>query len=159
MLVGIVSKNGNLLLNIPVKGDGTIDDKEVAILEKIAAWMEVNKESIFDTRQWNHYGEGPASESVKTADNKSFNEGKIKLSAKDIRYNQNGKILYATLLGIPSDNICLKSLGKNKNKDKIKSIQILGSKEKLSWKQYADSLVIIKPKIIPNDIAVVFKIK
>jgi len=159
MLVDIVSKNGNLLLNIPVKGDGTIDDKEVAILEKIAAWMEVNKESIFDTRPWKHYGEGPASESVKTADNKSFNEGKIKLSAKDIRYNQNGKILYATLLGIPSDNICLKSLGKNKNKDKIKSIQILGSKEKLSWKQYADSLVIIKPKIIPNDIAVVFKIK
>ena len=159
MLVDIVSKNGNLLLNIPVKGDGTIDDKEMAILEKIAAWMEVNKESIFDTRPWKHYGEGPASESLKTADNKSFNEGKIKLSAKDIRYNQNGKILYATLLGIPSDNICLKSLGKNKNKDKIKSIQILGSKEKLSWKQYADSLVIIKPKIIPNDIAVVFKIK
>ncbi|SHH17817.1 alpha-L-fucosidase [Flavobacterium johnsoniae] len=159
MLVDIVSKNGNLLLNIPVKGDGTIDDKEVAILEKIAAWMEVNKESIFDTRPWKHYGEGPASESVKTADNKSFNEGKIKLSAKDIRYNQNGKILYATLLGIPSDNICLKSLGKNKNKDKIKSIQILRSKEKLWWKQYADSLVIIKPKIIPNDIAVVFKIK
>ena len=159
MLVDIVSKNGNLLLNIPVKGDGTIDDKEVAILEKIAAWMEVNKESIFDTRPWKYFGEGPASESIKTADNKSFNEGKVKLSAKDIRYNQNGKILYATLLGLPSDNICLKSLGKNKNKYKIKSIQILGSKEKLSWKQYADSLVILKPKIIPNDIAVVFKIK
>jgi alpha-L-fucosidase len=60
---------------------------------------------------------------------------------------------------LPSDNICLKSLGKNKNKNKIKSIQILGSKEKLSWKQYTDSLVIIKPKIIPNDIAIVFKIK
>ena len=159
MLIDIVSKNGNLLLNIPVKGDGTIDDKEVAILEKIAAWMEVNKESIFDTRPWKYFGEGPASESVKTADNKSINEGKIKLSAKDIRYNQNGKILYATLLGIPSDNICLKSLGKNKNKDKIKNIQILGSKEKLSWKQYGDSLVIIKPKIIPNDIALVLKIK
>jgi len=159
MLVDIVSKNGNLLLNIPVKGDGTIDDKEVAILEKIAAWMEVNKESIFDTRPWKYFGEGPASESIKTADNKSFNEGKVKLSAKDIRYNQNGKILYATLLGLPSDNICLKSLGKNKNKYKIKSIQILGSKEKLSWKQYTDSLVIIKPKIIPNDIAIVFKIK
>ena len=159
MLVDIVSKNGNLLLNIPVKGDGTIDDKEVAILEKIASWMEVNKESIFDTRPWKHYGEGPASEVIKPVNNQSFNEGKIKLSAKDIRYNQNGKILYATLLGVPSDNICLKSLGKNKNKDKIKSIQILGSKEKLSWKQYADSLVIIKPKIIPNDIAIVLKIK
>ena len=159
MLVDIVSKNGNLLLNIPVKGDGTIDDKEVAILEKIAAWMEVNKESIFDTRPWKLYGEGPSADLSNPINSQGFNEGKIKLSAKDIRYNQNGKILYATLLGTPSDNICLKSLGSNKNKDKIKSIQILGSKEKLSWKQYADSLVIKKPKIIPNDIAIVFKIK
>ena len=159
MLVDIVSKNGNLLLNIPVKGDGTIDDKEVAILEKIAAWMEVNKESIFDTRPWKLYGEGPSADLSNPINSQGFNEGKIKLSAKDIRYNQNGKILYATLLGTPSDNICLKSLGSNKNKDKIKSIQILGSKEKLSWKQYADSLVIKKPKIIPNDIAIVFKMK
>jgi alpha-L-fucosidase len=159
MLVDIVSKNGNLLLNIPVKGDGTIDDKEVAILEKIAVWMEVNKESIFDTRPWKLYGEGPSADLSNPINSQGFNEGKIKLSAKDIRYNQNGKILYATLLGTPSDNISLKSLGKNKSKDKIKSIQILGSKEKLSWKQYADSLVIIKPKIIPNDIAIVFKIK
>lgn len=159
MLVDIISKNGNLLLNIPVKGDGTIDDKEEAILERIAAWMEVNKESIFDTRPWKLYGEGPSADLSNPINSQGFNEGKIKLSAKDIRYNQNGKILYATLLGVPSDNISLKSLGRNKNKDKIKSIQILGSKEKLSWKQYADSLVIIKPKIIPNDIAVVFKIK
>nr|WP_294932306.1 alpha-L-fucosidase [uncultured Flavobacterium sp.] len=159
MLVDIVSKNGNLLLNIPVKGDGTIDDKEVAILEKIADWMDVNKESIFDTRPWKLYGEGPASDAVKPGEYKSFNEGKVKLSANDIRYNQNGKILYATLLGVPSNDICLKSLGKNKNNAKIKSIQILGNKEKLSWKQYADSLVITKPKIIPNDIAMVLKIK
>jgi len=159
MLVDIVSKNGNLLLNIPVKGDGTIDDKEVAILEKIAAWMEVNKESIFDTRPWKFYGEGPVSDAVKPSEYKSFNEGKVKFSANDIRYNQNGNILYATLLGVPTNNITMKLLGKSKGNPKIKSIRMLGSKEKIVWKQYADSLIINKPKTILNDIAVVFHIQ
>jgi len=166
MLVDIVSKNGNLLLNIPVKGDGTIDDKEVAILENIAAWMDINKESIFDTRPWKEYGEGPASEAANSLNSEvakpvnalEFNEGKVKLSAKDIRYNQKGNVLYATVLGVPTANVSLKFLGKKKDNATIKSIKVLGSKEKLLWKQYPDSLVIQKPKIVPNNIAVVFKI-
>ena len=51
-LVNIVSKNGNLLLNVPVRGDGTIDEKELAIVEGIAGWMDVNKQCIFATRPW-----------------------------------------------------------------------------------------------------------
>ena len=159
MLVDIVSKNGNLLLNIPVKGDGTIDDKEVAILENIAAWMDINKESIFDTRPWKQFGEGPAAEMANPIDAAGFNEGKIKLSARDIRYNQKRNVLYATVLGVPSTNVSLKLLGKKNEHARIKSIKVLGSKEKLSWKQYGDSLVIQKPKVIPNNIAVVFKIQ
>ncbi|KAB2819563.1 MAG: alpha-L-fucosidase, partial [Paludibacter sp.] len=45
MLIDVVSKNGNLLLNIPIRGDGTIDDKGIAVLEGIAGWMEINQES------------------------------------------------------------------------------------------------------------------
>ena len=52
MLADIVSKNGNLLLDIPVRGDGSIDDKEEAILEGIAEWMDVNHECIYATRPW-----------------------------------------------------------------------------------------------------------
>jgi alpha-L-fucosidase len=157
-LVDIVSKNGNLLLNIPVRGDGTIDEKEIAILEEIAAWMEVNKESIFDTRPWKVYGEGPAAEAVNPMNGPGFNEGKIKFSAKDIRYNQNGKVLYATLLGTPEGTVLLKSLGKTKGNGAVKRIEMLGSKEKISWKQNADSLVVQKPNQSPNSTAVVFKI-
>jgi alpha-L-fucosidase len=76
-----------------------------------------------------------------------------------VRYNQKGKVLYATVLGAPSTDVSLKLLGKKKSNAAIKSIKVLGSKEKLSWKQYPDSLVIQKPKIIPNNIAVVFKIQ
>lgn len=157
MLVDIVSKNGNLLLNIPVRGDGTIDDKEVAILEGIAAWMNVNSESIFDTRPWDIFGEGPSTEASNPVNAQGFNEGKIKLTASDIRFNRKGDILYATVMGIPVDKISIKSL--SKDKVKIKSIEMLGSKEKLSWKQYSEKLVIEKPTSVPNDIAIVFKIQ
>ena len=60
MLIDIVSKNGNLMLNIPVKGDGTIDSDEQAIVEGIGKWMEPNGEAIFATRPWQVYGEGPS---------------------------------------------------------------------------------------------------
>jgi len=158
MLIDIVSKNGNLLLNIPVRGDGTIDDKEIAILEGIAAWMDINKESIFDTRPWKVFGEGPSVEQSNPINGPGFNEGKSKLSEKDIRFNQKGKILYATILGVPTEDISIKSLGKNMENAKIKKVEILGSKEKLSWKQNADALVIKKPKVVPNNIASVIKI-
>lgn len=159
MLVDIVSKNGNLLLNIPVRGDGTIDDKEIAILEGIAAWMDINKESIFDTRPWKVFGEGPSADIKNPVNAQGFNEGKVKFSEKDIRFNQKGNILYATTLGVPKGNVCLKAIGKTKENTKIKNIEVLGSNEKLSWKQYSDSLVIEEPKVIPNNIALVFKIQ
>jgi len=157
-LVDIVSKNGNLLLNIPVRGDGSIDEREIDVLKGIAAWMDINKESIFDTRPWKVFGEGPSVGAVNKLDGAGFNEGKLAYTAKDIRYNQNGNVLYATVMGVPTENISLKSLAKNIGTVKIKKIELLGSKEKISWKQGADSLVIIKPKFIPNNIAVVFKI-
>jgi len=159
ILVDIVSKNGNLLLNIPVRGDGSIDDKEVAILEGIAAWMDVNKESIFGTRPWTIYGEGPSVDAVNTLNGPGFNEGKVGFSEKDIRYNQKENVLYATVMGIPTGTITLKSLSKKAGNLNIKKIELLGSNEKLSWKQYSDSLVIEKPKIIPNNSALVFKIQ
>ncbi len=158
MLVDIVSKNGNLLLNIPVRGDGSIDDKEVAILEGIAAWMDVNKESIFDTRPWKIYGEGPSVDAVNALNGPGFNEGKVGYTEKDIRYNQKGNVLYATVMGVPTGQISLKSLGKSSEGLVIKKIEVLGSKEKLSWKQEAGALVIDPLKKIPNEIAVVLKI-
>jgi alpha-L-fucosidase len=157
-LIDIVSKNGNLLLNIPVRGDGTIDDKEVVILEGIAKWMGINKESIFDTRPCEIWGEGPSVETVSKLDGAGFNEGKLVYTAQDIRYVQKGKVLYATVLGTPDNDVSFKSLVKNTGTQKIQKIEMLGSKEKLIWKLNGESLLIQKPKNIPNNIAVVFKI-
>lgn len=159
MLIDVVSKNGNMLLNIPVRGDGTIDEKEIAVVEGIAKWMDTNKESIFDTRPWKVFGEGPSAETSNPIRAQGFNEGRVQFTAKDIRFNQKGNILYVSLLGIPEENIQIKNLGTSIYHAKITKIEMLGSTEKIKWTQGADYLEIKKPGKIPNDIAVVFKIQ
>ena len=158
MLVDVVSKNGNLLLNIPVRGDGSIDDKEIKVVEGIADWMEINKESIFGTRPWSVFGEGPAAETVNPINAQGFNEGKVKYTSKDIRFNRKADVVYATIMGVPESDIPVKSLGKANTKMKITKVELLGSNEKIKWKQDADYLLIEKPHLVPNDIAIVFKI-
>jgi alpha-L-fucosidase len=159
MLVDIVSKNGNLLLNIPVRGDGSIDDKEVSVLEGIADWMNINKESIYDTRPWIVFGEGPSAGIKNPVNAQGFNEGKIKYHAADIRFNQKGEFLFATTLGVPEAKTVIRYLGKNKKNGTVKKVEVIGSKERISWQQSGDSLIIEKPNTIPNELAVVFKIQ
>lgn len=111
-LVDIVSKNGNLLLNIPVRGNGTIDDQEMAILEEVAAWMQVNSECIYDTRPWKVLGEGPALENIAPLSGPGFNEGRGKaFVAADMRFTTKGETLYAIAYGWPEEGkIKIKSL-------------------------------------------------
>ena len=159
-LTDIVSKNGNLLLNIPVRGDGTIDDKEEAVLEGIAAWMTVNKECIFGTRPWKIFGEGPSAEAP-TAAAQNMSEGKAKpFTSEDIRFTTNNGVLYAIVLGMQEKAITIKSLGTNSglvNKP-IRDVTLLGSSAKLDWKQSADALVLQPVNVWPAKAAVVFAI-
>jgi alpha-L-fucosidase len=160
MLADIVSKNGNLLLNIPVRGDGTIDDKEEAVLKNIADWMDVNKESIFGTRPWKVFGEGPASAGP-PAKVGNFTEGKGKpFTGEDVRFTTKDGTLYMIALGVPKKDLQIKSLGSGaKLLDKpVSNITLLGSTEKVQWSQTADALTISAPEKSPNDIAIVYKI-
>jgi len=160
MLADIVSKNGNLLLNIPVRGDGTIDDKETAVLEGIAAWMAVNKECIFGTRPWKVFGEGPASEGAALTA-QGFNEGKGKpFSAEDVRFTTKDGVLYAIVLGSPQKDLQIKALGAAARllDQPISNITLLGSSEKLQWSQADRALTIKPPQNGSSDIAVVLKI-
>jgi alpha-L-fucosidase len=159
-LADVVSKNGNLLLSVPVRGNGTIDDEEVQIVEGIADWMAVNRECIFDTRPWKVFGEGPASAGAKLRE-QGFNEGKGKpFTAEDFRFTVKGDTLYAIELGWPTNGASIKSLGQSARllDGKIRRIELLDSREKIKWKQTDDALVIAQPKHEPNDFAVVYKI-
>jgi alpha-L-fucosidase len=162
-LADIVSKNGNLLLNIPVRGDGTIDSDELAIVQGIGNWMDVNKESIFGTRPWKVFGEGPASDiPAAKAGAMNFNERNAKpFSADDVRFTTKGNVLYAIVLGVPTKPLNIKSLGSASGlaPGKISSISLLGDDAEVHWTQKTDALVIDPPQTKPaTDYAVVYKI-
>ena len=162
MLIDIVSKNGNLLLSVPMKGNGTIDDKEEKILEDIAAWMEVNGEGIFDTRPWCIYGEGPSTETAIPLDGAGFNEGKnAPYTSADIRFVKKGKYLYAHIMKWPSDGkIQIKSLaiGSPYCKGEIEKVELLGG-GKAKFRRTSKGLLIDLPKDkTPNPISLVLKI-
>ena len=161
MLVDVVSKNGNLLLSVPLRGDGTPDPTELRIVKEIGHWMKVNSESIYGTRPWVIYGEGPTAEAANPINAQGFNEGRQRYSAADIRFVKKGdKVVYVTLFGVPEEDFTVRALGSKtaQNNRKIKSVSLLGSDEKVAWTQTKESLTIGKPSFVPSPEAVVYKV-
>lgn len=163
MLIDIISKNGNLLLSVPMRGDGTIDEKEEAILNEVAAWMDVNKESIFDTRPWKIFGEGPVAESVNPLQAQGFNEGKHQpYSAEDIRFVTKGNLLYAHVMAQPENGeVVIKSLAEGNPlfEQAINEISILGVDAKPSYERNSEGLVVTLPaEMESSEISFVIKI-
>jgi len=144
MLVDIVSKNGNLLINIVQTPEGDLEPDVIKIVSDIGSWTSVNGDGIYGTRPWTVYGEKPTSESVVKSSN--FNEDKLKYSAQDIRFTTKGNDLYAFCLGEPTGDITIHMLGKDAKKltKKISSITLMGSSAKIDWKQEGTALVIKK---------------
>jgi alpha-L-fucosidase len=141
-LADVVSKNGNLLLNIPVRGDGTIDEKEEAIVDQIAAWTQRNGEAIFDTRPWSRYGEGPTKPPAGM-----LNEDQAKpFTADDIRFTRKGGALYAMFLDWPERECAVASLGANLLPDAaIERVELLGGPT-VDFRRDADALRIKLPR-------------
>jgi len=151
-LADIVSKNGNLLLNIPVKGNGTIDDQETAILEEIAAWMKINAECIFDTRPWKVFGEGPAISQAAAISAQGFNEGKGKpFTAEDMRFTTKSDTLYAIVFGWPGDGkVKIKSLsdGNALRPGAVNKVELVGGGE-LRFQRNGEALEVTLPENRP----------
>lgn len=157
-LCDVVSKNGNLMLSVPVRGDGTIDEKERAIVEGIGAWMRLNGEAIYGTRPWSTFGEGPAIESAAALGAGNFNEGKGKaFTAEDIRFTKKQHALYAILLGWPEGNkTVIKSLV---NKGSITEVRLLGHGDALTFSQTPEGLQVQLPDRAPGKEAFVLRIE
>jgi alpha-L-fucosidase len=152
-LIDIVSKNGNLLLNIGPRSDGTITEEETQTLLGTGKWLDINGEAIYGTRPWKIYGEGPTQSA-----SGSFADQKVPFTAKDIRFTTKGDILYAIAMGQPATNTVIKALGAKAGNGVIASVEMTGSNEKISWKQEADALAIKPSKSYPSENAVVYKI-
>jgi alpha-L-fucosidase len=154
MLVDVVSKNGTLLLSIPQRGDGTIDEREVAFLKGLADWTGVNGEGIYGSRPWKVFGEGPTEVPAgRGAD------AAIPYTSQDIRFTSKSGQLYMFVLAVPTERIVVKALGSSApTATKIQSIALVGSEEQLRWQQNADELVIEKPTHMPSADVISFRL-
>ena len=154
-LIDIVSKNGNLLLNVGPKPDGTISQEQADVLLAIGNWLKINAEAIYGTRPWVISEEGPT-----VATEGSFGDQKpVAYTSKDIRFTSKGTNVFAFCLDVPEGNkIIIRSLGsKMPHAGKIATIELLGSNEKIKWVQQGEMLVITLPEILPCKEAIGFK--
>ncbi len=162
MLIDVVSKNGNLLLSVPLRGDGSIDEKARGVVEGIGGWMALHREAIIGTRPWRIFGEGPAQEEAPSLNVQGFNEGKGKaFTGDDVRFTTKGNVLYAFIMGTPTGKqIKIKSLGRSApDTPVVGKVQLLGSKDRISFRQLDDALEVqIPDSFAQNDIALVLKI-
>ncbi len=153
-LIDIVSKNGNLLLNIGPRSDGTITEEETNVLLGTGKWLAVNGEAMYGTRPWKMYGEGPTESA----------SGEFKMqkpyTSKDIRFTTKGDTLYAITLALPAlkESINIDALSSKNNSGIIANVELIGSDEKLNWSQKKGALIIKAPITYPSDDAAAFRI-
>ena len=161
LLVDIVAKNGNMLLSVPLRADGTPDEKELAIMKEFGAWMKLNSEGIVKTRPWTIFGEGPIAGQDIKLNNQGFNDGQYtKAGADEVRFTQTDKYLYVAPLAWPSDGtVTVRSLSEGSPlfPQRIRSIELLGY-GKVKFTRTADALTVSLPQPL-NRIMPVLKIK
>lgn len=154
-LVDVVSKNGNLLINVVQRPDGSLDAEAERILADMADWMRTNGESIYGTHPWVAYGEGPT-----RAQGGAFKED-FAFTAHDIRYAAKGEgTVYATLMGRPEGfEFLLRAFAKGPNDTAgIAKVRLLGAKGPVGWRQDAEGLHVSLPKGERSAIASVLRI-
>jgi alpha-L-fucosidase len=164
MLADIVSKNGDLMLSVPLQRDGQPDSDEIKIVNEIGAWLKVNGEAIYATRPWKTYGEGPSTEAAekgqfggqRDVQNKPF-------TSEDIRFTQSkdGKTLFALVLATPADGkVTVKLLASNSATwpGKIGRVRLVGG-GKLKFTRVENGLHVSLPENFAGKTAFALKIQ
>jgi alpha-L-fucosidase len=160
-LLDTVAKNGNLLLNVGPKSDGTIPDQARAVLLEMGAWLKLNGEAIYGSRPFTVFGEGP----TKAPKNSTEKNSDIQTyTAQDIRFttSHDGTVLYAAALGWPDGgSLTVHTLFRSNPylPAPVCSVQLIGSQDAIAFTQQADGLRLTLPATPPpGDIAYVFRI-
>ncbi len=153
--IDAISKNGVVMINLALRGDGTLPENQANLLKKFGAWVNVNAEGIYDTRPWKIYGEGPLEILSKRG-----GENLKEYSEKDIRFTQKENTLFAFVLAKPTGDIQIMTLKKGGLLDKeIKKITLLGNKNHIKWSRDAESLTIHYPNDLKEQNILGFKIE
>ena len=155
-LIDIVSKNGNMLLNVGPRPDGTIPPEAEGLLLAVGEWLEVNGEAIYGTRYYQKFGEGPTlvkSGHFSERDDQAFTH-------KDYRFTTKKDAIYAIALGWSGRKTTIGSFatGCGVGKDRISSVGMLGIDGPLEWSQDHEGLHVTLPDHRPCDHACTIKI-
>ncbi|MCX6308423.1 MAG: alpha-L-fucosidase [Bacteroidia bacterium] len=129
-LVADISRNGNLMLNISPKGDGTIPDDQRKVLLEVGAWLKVNGDGVYGTHAW-----------IKDAESVTNADGK---SVQAYRFTKKGDNLYAFLMVAPSKSATIQSLS-TESIGKVNEVRLLGYDKKLTFEQSAKELTVQFP--------------
>ena len=149
-LINSVSRNGNLLLNIGPKADGTLPEGDRKILRELADWMEINHEAIYDSCPWRSSKEGPLTEKLG-----SFSEEAREYTEEDLRFTvTDGKLNIFVMKYPKSGSVRIRSLSKKGNADSIaflghiQNVRLLGSELPQEYKREDEYLEV---KLLPGD--------
>jgi alpha-L-fucosidase len=154
-LADVVSKNGNLLLNVGPKPDGTIPEREQELLRSLGEWLDVNGEAIYGTRPWLTFGEGPTS----AASGQHAETQDLTYTAEDVRFTRDGETIYAILMHW-SDEVTVQSLSSDRGylPRSIDTVRLLGHGGDVEWSRDGDGLQVTLPSDPPCDHATVLEV-
>lgn len=160
-LIRAISQNGNLLLNVGPKGDGSVPEKDREILEDIGSWMEDNGEAVYKSRPWRVCKEGPAKE----PEGQFQDQKELPYTREDIYFTVRGDSIYGFVMNYPEDgNVTIRSLAQCQNQDRtdfhgiIKDVGILGFRETPVWHQDGKGLH-VRTRHVKSGLPVVIQIK
>ena len=153
MLADVVSKNGNLLLNVGPRADGRIPRAASDTLRAIGRWLKVNGEAIYGTRPWTIFGEGPTEIA-----NGSFSESKAKpYTSRDFRFTTRDRTLYAIQMAWPEDDKA--TISSIRGDTPVKRVDLLGIKAPVRFEQTETGLALMCPTGVPHQPAYVYRIE
>jgi alpha-L-fucosidase len=155
-LIDIVSKNGNLLLNIGPRSDGTIPEQAQQVLLDVGAWLSLNGEAIYGTRPWRTYGEGP----IKVTGGSFHETDTANYTSEDFRFTSKGDTLYVIGLRWPANGAAVvRSLAATVGTESIASVALLGGDPRLRFEQKTDGLQVYLPGSPPAKYAYALRVK
>jgi alpha-L-fucosidase len=135
-----VSKNGNTLMNVGPRPDGTIPDEAEALLRGFGDWYSTNEDAIAGTRPWWTFGEGP----TEVTSGEFEEASSVEFIPEDVRFTRKGDAAYALLLGWPDDGVVeietplherATGRGDGRAMDLVasESVELLGTDREVDW--------------------------